>query len=277
MNNKIVNKILVVIVTHNSEKFLKWNIEPLVESNEICDVRIVDSGSKDLSYLKEIECDVEKIIYEDNIGFAKANNRALYDIDRYSSVLFLNPDARIEVENLKLLHSRLPETLEMYGIVSVPLIKYDIDKNTSENVYDSLGIICDKFGRWKDIRCDVRSINNAPVFRIDAICGAFMLISSRVLKECRTPHGNIGFDETYYMYKEDIELSLRISKKFKLKIFNDLSAYHCRGWNKKRKEVPYWSRLISARNDVKLAVSYRLFNLPFACAKYLFVRIFEVK
>lgn len=276
MDNYLTNKILVVIVTHNSSKFIDWCIEPLIEMQGICDVRIVDSGSTDISYLKTIEHKVERIIYEENVGFAKGNNRALYNIERYSSVLFLNPDARIDKENLKKLYSRLPDIVDTYGVVSVPLIKFNIEEHKSENVYDSLGIVCDKIGRWKDIRENVTS-DLAPELEFDAICGAFMLIPTKVLKECSTSNGVIGFDETYYMYKEDIELSLRISKKFDLKMFNDLNAYHCRGWNKERRNVPYWSRLISARNDIKLALAYRIINLPFACAKYVFVRFLEVK
>ena len=50
MNSLQSKKILAVIVTHNSHKFIDWCIEPLIESHEICDIRIVDSGSTDTSY-----------------------------------------------------------------------------------------------------------------------------------------------------------------------------------------------------------------------------------
>ena len=276
MNSLQSKKILVVIVTHNSHKFIDWCIEPLIESHEICDIRIVDSGSTDTSYLKQIEKKVQTIHYEENIGFAKANNRALYDLDKYSAVLFLNPDARIESDSLETLFARLVTADRGYGIFSVPLVKFDINKYEKEALYDSLGIVCDKIGRWYDIREEVKDEFPA-IPAVDAICGAFMLIPCKVLEDCKTASGGIGFDESYYMYKEDIELSLRVSQKYKLKIYNDIYAYHCRGWNKDRKSVPYWSRLVSAKNDIKIALSYRVKNLPFAYIKYLYVRFFEAR
>ncbi|HED1778822.1 TPA: glycosyltransferase [Raoultella ornithinolytica] len=276
MNSLKSKKILTVIVTHNSHKFINWCIEPLIKVHDICDIRIVDSGSTDISYLKQIEGNVQEIHYENNIGFAKANNRALYDLNKYSAVLFLNPDARIESDCFQTLYSRLNTVDHNYGIFSVPLVKFDINNYKKEGVYDSLGIVCDKVGRWYDVRGQVT--DELPVIpKIDAICGAFMLIPSKVLDECKTSTGGIGFDESYYMYKEDIELSLRVSKKYKLKIYNDIYAFHCRGWNKDRKSVPYWSRLISAKNDIKLAFSYRTKNLPFAYIKYLYVRFIEAR
>lgn len=82
-------KILVVIVTHNSSKYLGWALEPLLHNSE-CQVRIVDSGSSDTAYLNTLTRENEEIdiIFENNIGFAKANNRGLYDIINYDFVLF---------------------------------------------------------------------------------------------------------------------------------------------------------------------------------------------
>ena len=68
----------------------------------------------------------------------------------------------------------------------------------------------------------------------------------------------------------------RVSQKIQIKIYNDIYAYHCRGWNKDRKSVPYWSRLVSAKNDIKIALSYRVKNLPFAYIKYLYVRFLRL-
>jgi GT2 family glycosyltransferase len=115
------------------------------------------------------------------------------------------------------------------GIFSVGLEKYSIDEGRPLTFYDSLGIQCDAFGRWKDIQGPC-SIANRKEIKYEAICGAFMLCKSTALKALPDSRGNIGFEESFYMYKEDIELSLRLGKQWGIKVFTDLKAYHCRGW-----------------------------------------------
>lgn len=267
-----MNKILIIIVTHNSQKFIDWVLEPLNKCHDICDVVIVDSGSSSIEYLKKI--DRFTIEFTENIGFAKANNLALRFLNenKHSHVLFLNPDARVEENILRELHSRAVKDAEGYGLFSVPLIKYDFDKRSPEVYYDSLGIECNVLGKWRDIQGPI-SVKQEK--KIEAICGAFMLISKKAIEESKNKLGMIGFDETFFMYKEDIELSLRIRKKFKLKMYYDLYAYHCRGWTKSRKEIPYWRKKISAVNDLKLNIKYKFRALPYAIIKYIYVIIFE--
>ena len=269
-------KILVVIVTHNSSKYFSWALEPLLHNAE-CQVRIVDSGSSDTAYLKALSRENEEIdvIFENNIGFAKANNRGLYDIINYDFVLFLNPDARVEKHVLSVMLERIYEKkYSNVGIFSVPLIQYNFDEGKKSNNYDSLGIYCDYLGRWKDIRCE---INSTSLVKYEAICGAFMLCRVSALMQLKDSSGNIGFEESFFMYKEDIELSLRIKSKWQILIFNDLFAYHCRGWGGERKKNPYWSRLISAKNDMKIAFKFKKRALPFSILKYLYVILIERK
>jgi GT2 family glycosyltransferase len=268
-------KVLVVIVTYNSQKFITWAIEPL-RDNDICSIRIVDSGSSDISYLEQIKktSNVE-VILESNLGFAAANNRALHDIDDFEYVLFLNPDARIEREQLVELIKRADEPGNHdVGMFSVALEKYSIDERKPLSYYDSLGIYCDALGRWKDIQRSC-SESHSSIIQYEAICGAFMLCRTAALKKLPDSQGNFGFEESYYMYKEDIELSLRIQSQWRIKIFHDLHAYHCRGWGTDRKKNPFWARKCSARNDVRLAMSYKWRALPYALLKYLYVMTLE--
>lgn len=269
-------KVLVVIVTHNSQKYINWVIEPFLQKDSIFHVRIVDSGSTEKEYLYDISGkeDID-VIFEENIGFAKANNKGLYDIVNYDYVLFLNPDARVEYDVLNTITQRA-DTREYsdYAIFSVPLIRYDFDNKAPTAFYDSLGIYCDYMGRWKDKR---GKVGDNSVSKYEAICGAFMFCRASTLLSLKDNNGNVGFEETFFMYKEDIELSLRMRKKWKLHIFDDLIAYHCRGWGGKRSENAYWSRFISAKNDIKIALKYKKRALPFALIKYMYVIFLERK
>lgn len=268
-------KLLVVVVTYNSQKFIQWALAPLL-NKKICHIRIVDSGSSNVSYLRQFEkYENIEVIYEKNLGFAKGNNRALYDLDSFDFVLFLNPDARIEIAQLQELLRRAEEVEnEKNALFSVALEKFSIDENKPLNVYDSLGIECDMIGRWRDLQGPL--LLNKEI-KYEAVCGAFMLIRSFVLKRYTDSRGNIGFEESFYMYKEDIELSLRLSKVCGIKIFHDLKAYHCRGWGGGRSSNPYWARKRSAINDVHVAFRYKQRALPYAILKYLYVLLLEKK
>lgn len=269
------SNLLVVIVTYNSQDYITWALAPLLD-NDLCHVRIFDSGSSDPSYLSEFEkCGNVEVIYGSNVGFAKANNLSLNNINDFDYVLFLNPDARIESEQLgELLLRADKKENKNIGIFSVGLEKYSINVKRSLAFYDSLGIYCDLIGRWKDIQCPVSTVSD---IKYDAICGAFMLCRAKALASSPDSRGNIGFEESFFMYKEDIELSLRIKKHWGIKIFFDLTAYHCRGWGGARSSNPYWARKLSAENDLRVALRYKLRALPYAMLKYIYVIMFERK
>lgn len=279
----IQKKILIIIVTYNSEKHLQWNVDGMAGDLNI-DLCIVDSGSKDTTYIDELSIPQNvslRVIKEKNVGFVKGNNLALDESQRYDYVLYLNPDAKIEEKDLtKLLDAADAPSHARFGAFTVPLIRYDINTKQSLNVYDSVGIGNSAIGRWYDIDANspVKAATSSGVSEIEAICGAFMLVRGQVLMNALDSRGKPGFESSFYMYKEDIELSRRIIKNgFKLGLFHDVTAFHCRGWQGSRKDIAYWARYESAKNDIFVAVRYKKLALPFSIAKYILVRFFESK
>jgi len=270
--------IQIIIVTHNNEKHIQWLLDGLKTSKNNIKVRIIDSGSNDKEYLYNInyEGNIE-IEYLENIGFVAGNNHVLNKGLESDWTLLLNPDARVDGEILDELLERVNSRKDI-GIATIPLIRYDIINKKPLKIIDSLGISCSKIGKWKDIGSGEHTDkkNFLTVESPAAVCGAFMLINNNALKECRNKDNEIGFESTYYMYKEDIELSLRLTKYgYKNLLIKDLHAYHCRGWNKKRSQVPFWAKLQSAKNDVDVAIRYKKRALPFAIFKLIWVNLFE--
>ncbi|GAA3884364.1 glycosyltransferase [Gibbsiella dentisursi] len=275
------DRVLVVIVTYNSEKHIQWCIDGLNKTSSNITIRIVDSGSKETNYLNTVESTNEiTIIKKDNIGFVAGNNTALYDLDFFDWVLFLNPDACIDSESFdSLISYAAREENNKVGAFTVPLIRYDIEKKCSLNLFDSVGINCSYLGRWHDIYANNEVCNIEESFtEVDAICGAFMLVRREALKSSADSTGGLGFERKYFMYKEDIELSQRIIKSgWKIGVYNLVTAFHCRGWSDSRKVVPYWARWHSAKNDVDVAFKYKWRALPFALIKLIWVRFLENK
>jgi GT2 family glycosyltransferase len=101
-------------------------------------------------------------------------------------------------------------------------------------------------------------------------------MTSSALIAAKNSEGKFGFEPKLVMYKEDIELSLRVQK-CGFKIFMDYSdfAYHCRGWSGARRSVPKWARWLSAKNDIFLARNYIIRALPYSVLKFLWVAIVE--
>lgn len=278
-------KLLIIIVSYNSKKHLQWAISGLSGSRLDIDLSIVDSGSVDTAYIDDLNFPANINVFirkETNIGFVAGNNLALSDVNDYDYILYLNPDARIEAANLDRLIEIANDSSNGYiGAFTVPLIRFNIDTMSSMNIYDSVGIKCNVWGRWYDYCANepvTDIINQSIITLTEGICGAFMLVRSSVLSQALDSTGQSGLERSFYMYKEDIELSCRIiSKGYKLGVVNDISAFHCRGWQGKRPNIPYWARYQSAKNDIFVAVRYKKRALPFSCLKYIFVRFFEKK
>ena len=112
-------------------------------------------------------------------------------------------------------------------------------------------------------------------YEIQAACGALMLVNKDVIIELLNKDGFV-FNESYFMYKEDIELSIRTRRLGKkILMIPEAPAFHCRGWAKKRAGSPYWAKELSARNEFKMHLMYYWRFLPYSICKYIYVRFFE--
>lgn len=266
----------VIIVTHNSAQELTLCLRSLEAQDHLANsITIVDSGSDDTSYLESIDTRVTTVIKTENIGFAKANNIGFQSLRPGPAdiIVFLNPDT--------FLHKRtLATMLEVYtrdnniGCLTGKLLGYDLAAEKSTGLLDSTGIFRKWYGRWYDRGQgeDDHGLYNVEEV-VPAICGAFMCCNMKALEVFA---GQI-FDTSFFMYKEDIELSLRIRKNgWKLLYSPAIVAYHCRGWSKNRSSVSYAMRLCSAENEVKLYGKHPSFYLVWAVAKYVAVRLFRM-
>ncbi|MCI5208737.1 MAG: hypothetical protein D3910_08075, partial [Candidatus Electrothrix sp. ATG2] len=89
--------------------------------------------------------------------------------------------------------------------------------------------------------------------------------------------GAAVFDPDFFLYKEDIELCLRIRKAgWRLVSLPEILVYHCRGWQKDRQDISFQLRLTAAKSELLL---YRKHPSPYilwALSKYLLVRWLKI-
>lgn len=234
-------KVAAIVVTHNSARFIQKAWEAFRLQEYTCEIIVVDSGSEDPSYFEGIPY----LRFEEDIGFCAANNVGIEKAFDADLICFVNPDAFLTPSFLKE-GVAFMEAHPTCGAVTGITYGYDIENDLPKEAIDSTGIFQTWYGHWYDRRDHVPHC----VEEVPAICGAVMLCRKEALEEVRLGNGDV-FDSSFFMYKEDIDLSVRLRKKgWKVMYTPKMLAYHCRGW--KRSSVPRRFRLLSARNEVRL-------------------------
>ncbi len=266
----------VIIVTHNSEPFIDRCFDSLDRQTSAPDrIVIVDSGSAHTSYLDRYSGRADcEVVLRENIGFAAANNVGFTHIGGAEDyVCVMNPDTFLEPDSfqsaLAILSAR-----ERVGILGGRLKGFDVGADRPTGLLDSTGIFRSWYGRWYDRG---QGAQNAENFRLEedvpALCGAFMVCRMSALRD-ELPN---VFDESFFMYKEDIDLSLRLRKKgWELLYAPTVEAFHARGWAGNRKEISHQIRCLASKNDILLNLKHRSPYLIWAVAKYLAVRVLRI-
>jgi len=272
----------VVIVTHNSKSYLDRCMNCIKQqSHRPSQIVIVDSGSTDTAYLKRYQNKrgVTVVLCPENIGFSSGNNVGYsHVLPACEHVLFLNPDAFLTPNFLRdASHYLSQRSHKDVGALTGMLLGYNQAADSPTGKYDSTGIFRTWYGRWYD-RGQNESFPQVLYQKeetLPAICGALMFCRKKAIDEVLI-NGKDVFDPAFFMYKEDIDLSMRLRQKgWILKYVPTLSVYHCRGWNPNRKQVPKKQRLMSARNEMRLHARAVSPYVVYSALKYAAVKLFN--
>jgi hypothetical protein len=226
----------IIIVNWNSGNQLINCMQSIKEYDDetIAQVVVIDNASVDGSadVITELLDDTPaKVIYNNtNRGFARACNQGA----RTGSapyLLFLNPDAEIFEHSLsRPLQYMEAETNADIGICGVQLV-------------DEAGAVsrtCARFPSLARLSAQAFGLNKIPGLKhtgmhmkgwdhrhtseVDHVIGAFFLIRRNLFEALN------GFDERFFVYLEDIDLSFRAwTKGYKSVYLADVQAYHAGG------------------------------------------------
>lgn len=270
--------VAVIIVTHNSKHVIGHCLQSLIDTGYTnLSIIITDSGSSDTNYLTELRKQFSfHLIKEKNIGFSRANNLGYHSIAPETEyIVFLNPDAFPEPDTFYFAVNILMNNPEI-GCLTGKLLAFDQTRLQPTDLFDSTGIFRKWYGQWYDRGQGERDMGQyQEPCDVPAICGAFMFFQRQTLDEIMIH--NAVFHPIFFLYKEDIELCLRVRKAgWRLVYHPALKIFHCRGWQKKRSDIPYELKKLSAKNEILL---YRLHPSPYiiwALFKYLLVYLFSL-
>lgn len=207
--------ISISIVTYNNAEIIVDTVKSLIKylPEELSYIiYIVDNNSTDntIKSIKKIKNDKINIIKENsNLGFGKAHNIAIKKCaSKYHIVV--NPDIIIENNVIQELFMYMEINRDI-GLIS-PLIKYS-DGNIqylcklNPSIFD-MGIrfiSCKLFKKRQD-KYTMTNTNYNCEFNIPYATGCFMFFRTTILKKIK------GFDENFFMYLEDADITRRINK-----------------------------------------------------------------
>lgn len=239
-------KISVIIVNYNVKYFLEVCLHSVLRATNGFDaeVIVVDNNSTDgsMQMVAEKFPTVIRIENKDNAGFGKANNQGVA-IAKGEYILFLNPDtvmpedfftktigymdAHPEAGSIgpKLLDGKgqfAPDGKKSFPSLSVAIFKTTgINKVFSKSPY---------FNKYYAVH-----IGDDETAAVDVLSGCCMLVRTAVL-----PKIGGAFDEDYFMYCEDVDLSYRIQKAGYQNIyFPEATLIHYKGESTRKATLSY--------------------------------------
>lgn len=225
----------IIIVNYNSKLLLEQSIGSIRKAtiNISSEVIVVDNNSTDGSheYLPPRFSDVKFIFNNENTGFAKACNQG-FKISSGKYILFLNPDTILPETCLTDCISSF-ETHSDAGAIGVRMLdgRGRFLKESKRGMptpaasfYKLFGLASlfpgsGIFAKYYQGRLPEKE--NNPV---EVLSGAFMMIKREVFEKVK------GFDEDFFMYGEDIDLSIRINQSgYKNYYLGSISVIHLKG------------------------------------------------
>ena len=235
----------VIIVNYNVKYFLEqclWSVRKAGQGLSV-DIRVVDNASTDGSHSYLMARFPEVVFYwnDANLGFARANNLALKDC-RGDAVLFLNPDTILPEDCFRRCLNYLANHPEA-GALGMRMLDGGgrFLRESKRGFPDPVTALFKLTGMATLFprspvfaRYHMGHLDPLRVQETDVLAGAFMMVRRKVLEQTG------GFDEDYFMYGEDIDLSYRIRQAgWKNVYFPECPILHFKGESTRKGSLNY--------------------------------------
>ncbi|WP_370476752.1 glycosyltransferase family 2 protein [Tamlana flava] len=219
-------KLSIVILNYNVRHFLELCLKSVESAitNLDAEIIVVDNDSEDDScqMVKDLFPQVNLIENKDNLGFSKGNNAGVSKA-KGKYLCILNPDTVVAEDTFEKLLA-FAESKTKLGAVGCKLINGGglFLPESKRNIPYVRAAVKKIFGNPSEYYAN--HIGQNEIGKIDILVGAFMFLKRQVYNEVG------GFDEDYFMYGEDIDLSYRILKSgYDNYYFGAITAIHFKG------------------------------------------------
>ncbi len=235
----------VIIVNYNVKYFLEQCLSSVLKAtkNLQSEIYVIDNNSTDSSrrFFEGRFNEVNFIWNKENLGFSKANNMGL-EKAKGEYILFLNPDTIIPEDCFEKCLEFFEEHKDA-GAIGVKMVdgsgKFLKESKRSfpsplTSLFKLSGLTrlfphSKTFAKYHLGNLDANK--NNPV---DVLAGAFMMVPKKIIDEIGS------FDESFFMYGEDVDLSYRIQKAgYKNYYFAGTSILHFKGESTRKGSLNY--------------------------------------
>jgi GT2 family glycosyltransferase len=207
----------IVIVTYNSQPALQTCLGALSVSVRGIPVELIvvdnDSDTDPTDSVRERFADARVIRLARNVGFAAACNRGAA-VSAGEMLLFLNPDVFIDDRAVETLRDRCVSDSRaglLSGRLRFPDGSFQATcRNfpTAANLLYSRGSILSRWlTRLSGTKPDPYTLpDSETVTEVPAVAGTMMMVRRSLFEKAG------GFDERFFLYMEDTDLSLRVNR-----------------------------------------------------------------
>ena len=226
----------VVILSYNVRHYLELCLQSVQAATKdiTSEIIVIDNNSSDDS------CSVIKLNYpeiiliqnKENVGFSKANNQAV-KIASGEYICILNPDTVVSENTFN-------------KILNFSDSKNDIGIVGCRFVDGSGAFLAESKRKVPTIRAAIQKllgfgynyyeteISENQIAKVSVLTGAFMLMKNNFFRELG------GFDENFFMYGEDIDLSFRALKMNKINYYyGEETIIHFKGESTRKNKIYY--------------------------------------
>ena len=244
----------IIIVNYNVKYFLEHCLLSVIKACKEIDAEIlvVDNNSSDGSeaYLVPKFPSVNFYWSKKNLGFGKANNSVLKHA-KGDYILFLNPDT-IVPEDCFTNSISFFKNHENCGALGVRMLD-----GSGEFLKESKRCLPTPIAGFFKLIGLSKCFPNSSFFakyyaghlpekennKVEVLAGAYIMLSKKTIEITK------GFDETFFMYGEDIDLSYRIIKAgFYNYYLGETAIIHFKGESTKKKDTAYINHFYGAIN-----------------------------
>lgn len=219
-----------IVLYENEPEVVSRAIESFLNTDLKVFLYLIDNSPNDNLRVLANSPNVEYIFVNKNIGFGAGHNIAIKKSVYNSKYhLVLNPDIYFEKGALEKIFSFM-ETNSDVGLLMPKILYPDGSiQYLCKMLPTPLEIFLRRFLPFRKLvekrneRYELRYTGYDKIMNVPYLSGCFMFLRSNVLQE-------IGaFDERFFMYFEDTDLTRRIHRKYKTIFYPYVSIFHCYG------------------------------------------------
>lgn len=250
----------VAIVNFNNKSYLERCINSILsQSYKNIEIIFIDNCSSDGSFEHVSNLfnkgNIKIVKPDNNLGYAGGANFGI-ELSSGEYVMIMNPDVILDKDFVKNCYEFMQGDSEVAAI-NGKLLKYDFDRDLKLDIFDSAGICVERSRRAYDRgqnQEDTGQYENTEV--IFGVCGASPFYKRSALEDIKI--GKEYFDEDFFAYKEDIDLSWRLNLYgYKNMYYPKAIAYHGRALGGSRGGIKNFINNRKAQSEFLRGISFR--------------------